>query len=319
MKVAELKANYPQDLILLLKPVKKEEYEGDYSAYLEGFYSKANLFPIKEFILRNLYNILNNPEVKEQNYYWGYDVIFQLKRALVEGKHYAAAATVFKEHIAHYIKWAVEVEDPVDELNENEMFCIVIETIAQYEANGELHDSLLQVWNRIPKTKLDKVFIFPISSYTLFDEEDVHKYLNHEDKSHTIDYYLPSNYDEIALYMNVIKLLAHKSNDHNLVEHVLNCLQLIYDNVSYFSSEMHGRFYLYIEKLRAIVGTDVIPNELFELYRFFIDAHIKDPEDAHGNIKMTKSEVIAFNKKFNIFFRLVYFERTIHTFENNMG
>lgn len=302
MRITELKANFPQDLILLLKPVVKKAFEGDYSAYLEEFYSKENLFPIMEFIVKNLYDILNKPEVKEQGYYWGYDVIFQLKRALVEGKHYSAATNVFKKNIDHYIKWVLEVDDPEKAIDEHEMFYIVIETIAQYEVNGKLEEPLLQVWNRMPIADLDDVFIFPIRSYALFDEEEIHKYLHHEGKTHTIEYDFPIKYDVVELYVNVIRLLAQKSIDQNLVEHVLCCVQLIYDSVSYFSSEEHGRFCLFIEKLRVIVDTDKIPSELFDLFRFFIDAHIKEPEDAHGNIKMKKAEMREFNKRFNKFF-----------------
>jgi len=300
LRITELKANFPQDLILLLKPVEKKAFEGDYSVYLEEFYSKENLFPIMEFIVENLSDILNKPEVKEQEYYWGFDVIFQLKRALVEGKHYSAATNVFKKNADRYIKWALEVEEPEKAIDEHEMFYIVIETIAQYEVNGKLEEFLLQVWNRMPIAELDDVFIFPIRSYALFDEEEIHKYLHYEGKSHTIEYDLPIEYDVVELYVNVIRLLAQKSIDQNLVEHVLCCVKLIYDNVSYFSSEEHGRFYLFIEKLRVI--TDKIPNELFDLFRFFIDAHIKDPEDPHGSIKMKKAEMREFNKSFNVLF-----------------
>ncbi|WP_025680638.1 DciA family protein [Paenibacillus massiliensis] len=301
--ISELKANYPQDLILLLKPVTRDAHSGDYRQYLEGFYSKENLFPITKYILENLYDIINKQEMKERDYNWGHDIIFQLKRALVTGKHYSIAEGIFKEHTHNYIQWALKLENPEIDLDEYRIFYIIIETIAQYESKGDLEEPLLQLWKRIPKEKLDDVLIFPISSCLLFDEEEIHKYLYHEGKSHTIDYHLPSDYDEMALYLNVIKLLSKKVIDQNLIEHILVCLKLIYDNVTYSSPEEHRNLFLHFEDLKRVVSKNDIPDELFNIFRFFMEAYAINSVEPYEDIKLTKAETNKFNKNFNIFFK----------------
>lgn len=296
-----LTANYPQDFILLLNPLEKDSYDGDYSTYIKDFYSEEKLFPIAKFITDNLYSVLTKPEVKEQNYYWGYDVIFYLKRALLEGSHYKYAAEIYDRYVLKYWEWMLEVEDP-NELDRYEIFKLVIETIAQYKSGIALEETLLKAWNRIPKGNLEYVFIFPIDSHGLFDEEEKSKFQLQDGKRNTIDYDLPNEPDPIELYLHVIKSLSKKISDKDLIEHAMACLMLMYDNVTYINSEQNGRYLLFLEKLRAIIGTEKVPTVVYDLFNYFMDAYIKYPEDPHTPLKMTKSQKNDFNLRFNAFF-----------------
>ncbi|ADO59944.1 hypothetical protein PPSC2_28460 (plasmid) [Paenibacillus polymyxa SC2] len=291
-----LVANYPQDLILMLTPISRKQYDGDYDEYITHFYSEEHLFPIVDYIVDHLHELLIKPEVKEKGYSWGIDVVYALKKALVNGKHYLLATQKYDIFMSSYIEWKLKPENSA--LDRYDILFLMLESFAQQKAGGKIDEKLLEIWNNFPKEELINAVIYPVEQVYLFDDSDAHLYIKHEGKNPELYYESPGYLETIEVYFEVLKQLDKAQiGKREYIEHILTFLKIAYDTSQYFLFENKMQITSYIEDLREIVG-DSIPTELIDIFQFFIELYM-DQEQTLFTIKMNKTQVKAFIRRYN--------------------
>ncbi|MBP1309198.1 hypothetical protein JOD82_002218 [Paenibacillus sp. 1182] len=292
----KLVANYPQDLILMLTPISRKQYDGDYDEYLSQFYSEEHLFPIVDYIVDHLHELLIKPEVKEKGYSWGIDVVYALKKALVNGNHYLLATQKYDIFMSSYIEWKLKPENSA--LDRYDILFLILESFAQQKACGKIDEKLLEIWNNFPKEELINAVIYPVEQVYLFDESDAHLYINHEGKNPELYYESPGYLETLDVYLEILKQLDKTQiGKREYIEHTLTFLKIAYDTSEYFLFENKTRISSYIEELYGVID-DYIPTELIGLFQFFIELYLDEGQTLF-TIKMNKTQVKTFIKQYN--------------------
>ncbi|WPS85285.1 DUF2726 domain-containing protein (plasmid) [Brevibacillus halotolerans] len=285
----------PQELIMLVAPLNERQYKGDYQAYIRTFYSKEQLLPKVKYLYENIEDILLKPAFETYQYDWELYIVHSLKVALMEGGYYEAAAEIFQNlttyHLDSISKYELDNEKNEIDCKYSILF-IVLETIVQFKAYGEVNPEVLALWSMISTDALNGAIIYPVEPSYLLDYE--------EDGRYDFCYSLPSKPDFVDVYIDIIKILKkidlaeHKYNDH-----ILSCLKMIYNHLHLFYLENGTKFLLYIEKLQAVTRESSIPSELVYLYRLFCESKLQGEDMGFSDLKMTKKQTKRFIQAFD--------------------
>ncbi|MFF2531261.1 DUF2726 domain-containing protein [Brevibacillus sp. NPDC058079] len=304
MLMSHIQAETPQELMLLVTPIPSKEYEGDYEEYLRTFYAKEALFPKIDYIVRNIHKILSSPTVQASNFDWGPYIVHAVKVSLANGGYFVEAAKVFQEYTRDYMKW-IQEWDFGNDRNELEykdtILFIALETFVQFRAHGKVDTEVLSIWSYISTDALSDAVFFPFD-YLNIAPDNSEDHVSERYKFHSP---LPNDNesDFIEVYVNMVKLFKKTDmTERKYHEHILACLKMIYDHLSYFNLENNSKFLLYIEKLQAMIKQSSIPGEIFYLYRLFCEAKMQGEDSGFEQLQLNKEQIKRFKEAFDCSF-----------------